>query len=399
MQAASRELRVVVCARCPVEGPGGVERVVREVTAGLVGQHPTWKLRVVSGFRRPSRASRIPLVGDLVAASRMGLLAAWSHWDVFLVNGAEYAWAPLLIGKLRRRPVVVAWHGVRWREAVGYLPKGEVLALLYRIFFRLEKGIQHFALGAAATVAVGPNVADEIRKVYGFAGRVRVICNGAPPSLRTRLITAGPSIGGSTSGKGSLRVLWVGAQRQPYGKGLDIALTACALARRGGANLALDVVGLREPPRELGAFARAPWITWHGPLLPTQMAERYTQADVLLSPTRYEGCSMVVLESLASSVPVVGSSAIAWQVADAGVVVEGWEASSYATALGELWRSPLMRKALAQKASARASRFTWEDASASYAEVLEAVVHQTPSRFRWPWSMSNEESADAYDPE
>lgn len=377
----TRGLSVVLSTRCPPEGSGGVEGVVREVSAGLESLRPGWEVRVVTAFRATSRVARMPLVGDVVAGGRIFREALRGRWDVFLVNGAEYAWGPLLVGTLRRQPVVVVWHGVRWREAQAYAPAGTANALLHRIFFSLERGIQGLALRAQATVAVSPTVADELRSVYGFAGGVSVIPNGvtSPAPLIGRSSPGRPPAGG-----GALRVLVVDAQKHPFGKGLDVALDACALAREAGADLVLDVVGFGAPPRELAGHATNAWITWHGRLRPHQMAESYTQADVLLFPTRYEGCSLAGLEALASGLAVVCSPEVAWMVADAGIVVEGWEPSAYAVALSALWRSPLLRAALAEKAVVRASQFTWEAASASYVEVVEAVANERAERWREP---------------
>ncbi len=402
VQATSRPPTITMAARCPIDRPGGVERVVREVSAGLVFVRPSWEVRIVTAFRRPSLASRIPLVGDVVAATRFGL-AALKDWDVFLVNGSEYAWGPLLVGRLRRRPVVVVWHGVRWGEAQGYVPAGRATALAYRTFFALERWIQHLALTADATVAVSPKVADELRSIYGFADTIHVIPNGVTPPAHPTESGARqdfPSHRGSVGSNQPLRVLWVGAHKQWFPKGLDVALEACALARQAGTDLMLDVVGCGEAPREFAAYGELNWITWHGRLLPEQMAERYVHADVLLLPTRYEGFSMVALEALASGLPVVGSSASAGPVAAAGIIVEDWEPSAYAAALTALWRSSTLWATLAEKAVVRASQFTWEAASTSYAEVIEAFAdgakHDTR---RWRPSTPRRHPPEAQDRE
>lgn len=384
--STQRSPTVIMSTRCPADGPGGVEAVVRGLSAGLNTVRPNWEIRVATAFRRPSLASRIPVVGDLVAGARI-CMKALRGWDLFLVNGSEYAWGPLLIGKLRRRPVVVVWHGVRYFEAQAYVSADWKLSLLYKAFFSLERRIQHLALRANATVAVGPTVADELRSVYGFTDTVHVIPNGVTPPPRPaaeprRAAARRPPSESSIGGNGGLRVLWVGARKQPYGKGLDVAVEACALARQAGTDLMLDVVGFGGTPREFTAYGEKTWITWHGRLSPQQTAERYAQADVLLFPTRYEPCSMVVLEALASGLPVVGSLVVAWLVADAGVVVGNWEPSAYAAALTALWRSPPFRAELSRKAVARASCFTWEIVSTSYAELLEAVMGDADLRIR-----------------
>jgi len=368
--------KIVMALRCPPAGVGGVETVVREVVKNIRTSRQEWELDVIVAFPHKTVLSRVPLLGDLVAAIRI-VVAVDGTWDVIVVHGAEYAWFPMLTGKLHGRPVIVVWHGVRWREAQGYLSRSRTMAIGQRVFFLAERWLQGLALRADATVAVGPSVADQLRSVYGFTGAIRVIPNGIrSPTPGAKQAANRTTFLGATS---TLAVLWVGAQRQPHGKGLDIALEACAEARHLGINLVLDVVGVERAPSGSTTYRDASWITWHGPLEPTLMRDRYDNASVLLAPTRYEACSMVVLEAFAAGLPVIGSPAIAWLVGDAGICVDNWNSASYVSALMALWGSPDLRKDLQCKALARASEFNWEVASAQYVKLIEAVIAQKVS--------------------
>lgn len=362
-----------MAVRRPPTGPGGVEKVVRELVEDIAIARPEWQLRVVVAFARRTLPSRVPLLGDLIAAIRIGV-APRGPWDVFVVHGAEYAWVPILLGKLQRRPVLVVWHGLRWREAQGFVSRSRVTARCQQAFFLTERWLQGLALRSDATVTVSPSVAEDIRSVYGFSGAIRVIPNGVRSPMRGAVQTSRRPI--CIRDNSTLPVLWVGAQRQPYGKGLDVALEACAEARQRGIGITLDVVGLDHAPPGFTIYQYAPWITWRGRLGPEDMTSRYSQAGVLLAPTRYEGFGMVVLEALASGLPVIGSPAIAWMVADAGICVDTWSPAAYASALATLWASGDLRKELQRKARARAGDFRWETAAAQYVRLIESAISE-----------------------
>lgn len=85
---------------------------------------------------------------------------------------------------------------------------------------------------------------------------------------------------------------------------------------------------------------------------------------------------MVVLEALASGLPVIGSPAIAWMVADAGICVDTWSPAAYASALATLWASGDLRKELQRKARARAGDFRWETAAAQYVRLIESAISE-----------------------
>lgn len=89
-------------------------------------------------------------------------------------------------------------------------------------------------------------------------------------------------------------------------KGLRHAIEA--LAKANDPRLRLLVVGDQDPAayarlaRELGVEER---IVFHPPTVSPQ--EFYQQADFLVLPTRYDPCSLVVLEALAMGLPVIST--------------------------------------------------------------------------------------------
>jgi glycosyltransferase involved in cell wall biosynthesis len=368
--------RVVMTTRYPLNHPGGVERVVHALTQRLGAGSQGWRAVHVAAYRARVGPARVPLLGDLVAAIRLAARTATGA-DAVIVHGAEYAWGPLAIGKLTKRPTVVVWHGVRGWEALP--PARNRLELAgQRLFYWTGDLLQQIALRADATVVVGPGVAQEVRARFAFRGELHIVPNGVEPGIDDEVdgrsyqptTPVAGEVGRREGGGAPLRVIWIGTA--PYKKGLDLALAACREARAQGQELTLTVVGVSREQAGLGAASPVPWVSWLGRISPTEVDASLFSHDVLLHPARYEACCMVVLEALAAGLPVVGSTAVGWQIGDAGEVVAGLDPSSYSQALCRL-ADPEHRRKLEGAARARARLFSWEQAAASYVSVLEGV--------------------------
>ena len=87
-----------------------------------------------------------------------------------------------------------------------------------------------------------------------------------------------------------------------------LSQTLAALAKLRDTALRLDVVGKEDPHRyqkmatELGVTDR---VTFHGST--PDPRPRYAAADFFVLPTRHDPCSLVVLEALASGLPVIST--------------------------------------------------------------------------------------------
>jgi glycosyltransferase involved in cell wall biosynthesis len=364
--------------RYPLDHPGGVERVANALIRRLAGEAGgAWRATHVAAYPGRVGTARVPLLGDLVAAARLIFLTA-RRSDVILVHGAEYAWGPLLVARLTRRPIVVVWHGVRAFEAVPP-PRGSLDRLAQLLFFWGSNRLQRIALRADASIVVGPISAQEVRGQFGFEGPLQVIPNGV--DLQSNAATA-EGMGRDEAAHHRLRVIWIGTA--PYKKGLDLALAACTEAQAEGEDLALTVVGVSRERSGIGAHPLAPWISWRGSVPPAEVDELLLHHDVLLAPTRYEPCGMTILEALAAGLPVVGSKVVEWMIEGAGEVVASEDPADYSQALRRV-ADPDYRRRLAAAAHKRAQAFSWDKAVASYASVLAAVLdrsegHQTEER-------------------
>lgn len=367
---------VVMTTRYPLDHPGGVESVARALVDCLGRSEEKWRVSHVAAYSGRVGAARIPLFGDLVAAGRLAARVI-GRGDVLLVHGAEYAWGPLAVGKLTRRPVVAVWHGVR---ASAALPpaKHRVGKAASQFFLWSESLLQRAALQADATVVVSPVVATELQSRYGIRGELKVIPNGVAMRPAHPIGQLPDDVRGPASSNGRpLRVIWVGTSA--YNKGLDLAVEACKIARARGQDISLTVVGIPVESAGLEAASGGSWLTWLGTVPPCEIDALYRRHDILLFPSRHEACPMTVLEALAAGLPVIGSSTVQWLIEGAGEVVAGEDATVYAESLWALGE-PERRHRLTSAASERARAFSWESSAAGYLQVLDVVDRQKRHR-------------------
>jgi glycosyltransferase involved in cell wall biosynthesis len=114
-------------------------------------------------------------------------------------------------------------------------------------------------------------------------------------------------------------------------------------------------------------------LSWLGRLPPTAVDHLLAEHDVLLLPTRYEACSMTVLEALAAGLPVIGSPVIDWQIKGCGEIVSGEDPATYAAALCRVGDAD-RRREMARAGLLRAREFSWDKAVAHYIRVLDLVM-------------------------
>jgi glycosyltransferase involved in cell wall biosynthesis len=359
VRAEAGSITVAMFCRYGADQPGGVETVVSALSERLAALRG-WRVVVVPAFRKPKGVARWPVIGDLIASAIFGYRVAVQHFDAIVVHGAEYAWAPLLVSRLTRVPLALVWHGVRAQEIRATRDQAHNPAV--SLYLLIEDLLQRAASMAATQIAVSEAVAADVTRLYKPAVAVETIPNGvqAQPGNRTK------------SDRNTFNVLWVGSSAYP--KGLDVAVAACALARRTNANLRLTVVGL--PLNRVGEsdVISATWITWLGVRPRGDMPDLYREADLLMCTSRYEAAPMVVLEAMSVGLPVVGAPPVRWLVADAGITMPDWNPIGYAGALLRLSTDATELNGLRGLARQRAMEFSWSKAAIKYATAIEALI-------------------------
>jgi glycosyltransferase involved in cell wall biosynthesis len=102
----------------------------------------------------------------------------------------------------------------------------------------------------------------------------------------------------------------------------------------------------------------------------------YSNAEVFLFPTYYEGFGMPPLEAMIRGCPVVSSnrSSLPEVVGDAGILVDPDNHEEYAEAVVSILNSTEEREKWSKKGIARDGFFSWERSSIKILKILEKVV-------------------------
>jgi glycosyltransferase involved in cell wall biosynthesis len=356
-----RPLTAVMATRRDPAEYGGVERVVASLLAELARSRPAWQIENISAFPAGSRIEGLDVIADVIAALRLGWRLRANSADIVYVHAPEVLWGIRLLRRRRAAPRLIAvWHGAGPQAYLALRRPGHPLA---RLLASIRTSLERRALAADRHIAVHPDVAGNIRSLYGFTGHVTVIENGLDPAMSAAL--SAPLA--PKRGSNGINAVWAG--QTGYRKGLDVALEAIAQARRDMPGLRLTVVGVEQEKAVDG-------VDWLGAVPPEAMIDIYREADLLLFPTRYESFGMVVIEAMAAGIPVIVSNAISELVAKDGrngAVITGHDPADYAAALRRR-ADPQVRAAIGQTNKEDAQRFSIQSFGTRYAEVAESLA-------------------------
>jgi glycosyltransferase involved in cell wall biosynthesis len=257
----------------PDSRTGGVERFCG-LLADLLDARG-WQAQLVGPSGDPPRWAYRIGGGPLAQSRAAGAAAAAADPRLVVGNGFLGAFAP-------RGPRLQVYHGT----LPGYTRTAVGVSRRERARWAWGGGLaEALAARGATTVAVSDRVAAEVRRYY--RARVdAVIPNGVDTELFSARDRAAARVRVGLPADEQI-ALYVG--RLDAGKGAAEMPAACAAA-----GWKLAVAGPDPPPdgHHLGVLDHA------------ELAWAYGAADAVLLPTRYEGCSYVVLEALAAGVPV-----------------------------------------------------------------------------------------------
>ncbi len=165
-------------------------------------------------------------------------------------------------------------------------------------------------------------------------------------------------------------VLHVG--RLAVEKDVDTLVAAFGLAREKLGDQAVFCVA-GDGPRAAWVRAAMPWTRHLGFLNRPALADLYSDADLFVIPSRTETCGLVVLEALASGVPVIGADAGGvrenLRQGITGMIVPAGSAAGFAEAIEQLVLDGEQRRAMHEAARAFAIGRDW----ARELEQLESV--------------------------
>lgn len=110
------------------------------------------------------------------------------------------------------------------------------------------------------------------------------------------------------------------------------------------------------------------------------LIEAYNLADVLLSPSLYEGFGITPLEAMACDTPVITSNTTALPevVGEAGITVQPLDGNTITQEVMRLITDPAHRQQLIEWGRERITIFTWENTAEQVAQVYEKLLDQSP---------------------
>ncbi len=266
-----------------------------------------------------------------------------------------------LINRLTGVPYVVALRG---GDVPGFRCEGidafhRLLAPFTRLMWRQAAAVTANSAGLSALArAFAPDLA------------VPVIHNGVDAGLFR------PDPAKPETDDAPVRLLAVG--RLVAQKGVDVLLNA--LAEPGLERAVLDVVGdgdwrarLEAQAAALGLTDRVRFLGW---LDRAELAGVYRAVDVFVLPSRDEGMPNVVLEAMASGLPVAASRVAGAEdlvaEGETGFLVPPEDAAALAAALKKLVGDAGLRAAMGARGRSRVEAdFTWRAAATAYLNLLQ----------------------------
>lgn len=243
-----------------------------------------------------------------------------------VIHAHEYlAGVPaVLIGKLHRIPVVVTEHFTGFPRRT--LSKGRALQA-------------HFAFRCANTVMPVSRSLKRAIEAYGIRARFNVV----PNAVDVDLFRPDSTPAGNSAPK---RLLFVGLLDPSHKKGVPYLLHALAELRRLRDDWRLDLVGDGPARAQYESMARdlgvADKIAFHGFKSKTEVADFMQTADFFVLPSLWENLPVVLIEAMASGLPIV--STVAGGIPEmideeTGILVQPRDSSALSAALDRIIES------------------------------------------------------------
>src|SRR5438270_412991 len=211
-------------------------------------------------------------------------------------------------------PPTFAYQDMNFSVALAHLDKGgpswvNVMPAARPVLERLDREQRGHYAEVAGVLAMGRWFGDWLIEHQGV------------PREKVHVVGAGisPPAGDLPPPRRHGRVLFVGVDFER--KGGDQVVEAVRLLRERGSDVTLAVVGPRKWPGEEPAPS---WVDFGGYVGANRMDEVWSDADLLVVPSRFEAYGKVFSEALAAGRPCIGrrSYAMPELIGDGGLLVE-----------------------------------------------------------------------------
>lgn len=388
-------MRLLLAHNLPPWDPrsGGGQRVQHEILCAAVARgHDARALFLGAGPPPPSwdvpyawytTAPRRRLVAGAVAMAwrARGVFRSWVP-DAVLLTGPE---AALVAASLPAGTGLLAANHNPEPADLSRPPSALRSPLASARWARRHQGalLERFALARAHVAIAVSRWGAEVLVARGYVDsgrRLEVVHNGVSSSRLTGDVAR-------LRPEDRSGLLFVG--RLAPEKGVDTLLRALALAG-GDARLALvgtgpEEAGLRRLADREGVSGR---VLFRGSLDPAAVRATMARSAALVLPSRAENFPLVLLEAMASGLPVVatgvgGVPELALNERNA-LLVPPDDPEALASALGRVLGDPTLRAALAAAGRRTARDYTWDRVTARYLELAEeahsSASHEATAR-------------------
>ena len=167
---------------------------------------------------------------------------------------------------------------------------------------------------------------------------------------------------------------------EPYYR-IDLVIQAFARFRREVPDATLTIAGygseerrLRELARSIGCSA----VEFVGKVEPDDMPGLYADHDIFLNASVVDNQPVSILEAFASGLPVVSTAAgdIPSMVSDGTTgVLTNADHTELARALTQVWKDPDASRAMARRARAALTQYTWQAVRDEWLDVYSERTH------------------------
>jgi glycosyltransferase involved in cell wall biosynthesis len=281
-----------------------------------------------------------------------------------------------LLDLARRFPTVATIHhpiSIDKRIALDAAPNGK-MRLQQRRWFSFVRMQARVARRLGHLISVSESAAADVRRDFRVpAERITVVNNGVDPELFRPLPDVERRPG---------RIVTVASSDLPS-KGLAHLIEAVAKVRTARpAELVIIGKGGRGPSvkKAIARFGLQDAVTTVGRVETLDMVKLYSEAELAVVPSLYEGFSLPAIEAMSCGLPVVattGSSLdeVIGTGGEAGELVAPGDAGALAAAIEALLDAPERRARMGTAARARVlERFTWEAAGAATAALYRRAI-------------------------
>lgn len=277
------------------------------------------------------------------------------HLHLAQVYLPELVW---VISKIRRIPYIVHFH--------GDIDKSGRFGFIYLLWKRI---VQPFIIkDAKYVISLSPEQTKIIENRYHKpSNQVIFISNGVGEQFlkigREKRVFHRP-----------LRLLFVG--RLALQKRPERLVEAMSLVK---SDVVLDIVGDGEDKAKLESLTvklGIKNITFRGSLYGEDLIKVYQNADVFVLPSDWEGMPLVLLEAMATGLPIIGSDVLGIHelIEGVGILVKDPSPQNFARAIDELAINPERLHELSKRSLEKAQQYSWKKLIEKLKEVYQKVL-------------------------